>query len=150
MQDLKLGELLDNPPPGIDEAVAISRVVRFLRDPAYNQFRCVVFDTAPTGHTLRLLTLPDFLNTGVGKLVRLRFTIANAVSKVTDFFSRKKDSGRAVDKAMLKLEELQVRCYAGDGKGRVCCNQLCMRLIYLGTSHNSGRYLLLREDAYMQ
>lgn len=109
MQDLQLGELLDNPPPGIDEAVAISRVVRFLRSPDYGQFRAVVFDTAPTGHTLRLLTLPDFLNTGVGKLVRLRFTISNALSKVTNFFSRKSDSGKAVDNAMVKLQELQVR-----------------------------------------
>jgi len=109
VQDLQLGELLDNPPPGIDEAVALSRVVRFLRNPQYAQFRCVVFDTAPTGHTLRLLTLPDFLNTSVGKLVRLRFTIANALSKVTNFFSRKKDSGKAVDNAMARLEELQVQ-----------------------------------------
>lgn len=109
MQDLNLGELLDNPPPGIDEAVAISRVIRFLRNPDYGQFRAVVFDTAPTGHTLRLLTLPDFFNTGIGKLVRLRFTISNAIGRVTNFFSRKKESGRAVDKAMAKLEELQVR-----------------------------------------
>jgi anion-transporting ArsA/GET3 family ATPase len=108
-QGLNLGQLLDTPPPGIDEAVAISRVVRFLRSADYGQFRAVVFDTAPTGHTLRLLTLPDFFNTGIGKLVRLRFTIANAVSRVTDFFSRKKGSGRAVDKAMAKLEELQAR-----------------------------------------
>lgn len=109
MQDLQLGELLDNPPPGVDEAVAISRVVRFLRSPDYAQFRCVVFDTAPTGHTLRLLTLPDFLNTTVGKLVRLRFTISNALSQITNFFSRKEKSGQAIDQAMAKLEELQVR-----------------------------------------
>lgn len=105
---MQLGELLDTPPPGVDEAVAISRVIRFLRSPDYAQFRCVVFDTAPTGHTLRLLTLPDFLNTGVGKLVRLRFTIANALSKVTNFFSRNEKSGQAVDKAMARLTELQV------------------------------------------
>lgn len=109
MQDLKLSELLDNPPPGVDEAVAISQVIRLMKNPDYAQFRCVVFDTAPTGHTLRLLTLPDFLNTGVGKLVRLRFTIANALSGITNFFSGK--SGQTVDKAVEKLELLQVSLY---------------------------------------
>lgn len=107
VQGLKLGELLDNPPPGVDEAVAISQVVRLMKNPDYAQFRAVVFDTAPTGHTLRLLTLPDFLNTGVGKVVRLRFAISGAVSGVSNFFSGK--SGNAVDEAMQSLEQLQVR-----------------------------------------
>jgi Anion-transporting ATPase len=91
----------------VDEAVAISQVIRLMKNPDYAQFRCVVFDTAPTGHTLRLLTLPDFLNTGVGKIVRLRFAIANALSGVTSFFTGK--SGRTVDQAVAKLEQLQVR-----------------------------------------
>lgn len=30
LKDLKLGELLDTPPPGLDEAVAISKVVQFV------------------------------------------------------------------------------------------------------------------------
>jgi hypothetical protein len=28
--------------------------------------------SAPTGHTLRLLSLPDFLDASIGKIVRLR------------------------------------------------------------------------------
>ncbi len=61
------GELLDTLPPGIDEAVAISKVVQFLKSPAYSHFQHIVFDTAPTGHTLRLLTLPDFLDKTIGR-----------------------------------------------------------------------------------
>jgi arsenite-transporting ATPase len=30
LADLKLGELLDTPPPGLDEAVAIAKVVQFV------------------------------------------------------------------------------------------------------------------------
>lgn len=119
VQDLKLGELLDNPPPGVDEAVAISQVVRLMKNPDYAQFRAVVFDTAPTGHTLRLLTLPDFLNTGVGKVVRLRFAISGAVSGVSNFFSGK--SGNTVDEAMQSLEQLQVRFRAAGVLGRGSC-----------------------------
>lgn len=39
IRDLKLGDLLDSAPPGVDEAVAISRVVQFLRDPKYSHFK---------------------------------------------------------------------------------------------------------------
>jgi arsenite-transporting ATPase len=44
--------------------------VQFLKSEDYARFDRIIFDTAPTGHTLRLLTLPDFLDKGLGKLVR--------------------------------------------------------------------------------
>ncbi|XP_040368329.1 ATPase GET3B isoform X2 [Rosa chinensis] len=68
--ELKLGELLDTPPPGLDEAIAISKVIQFLESPEYNMFTRIVFDTAPTGHTLRLLSLPDFLDASIGKILK--------------------------------------------------------------------------------
>lgn len=68
LKDLSLGELLETPPPGVDEAIAIAKVVQFLKSEEYSRFDRVVFDTAPTGHTLRLLTLPDFLDKGLGKV----------------------------------------------------------------------------------
>ena len=61
------GELLDTLPPGVDEAVAISRVVQITKSPEYAHFTRIIFDTAPTGHTLRLLTLPDFLDASLGE-----------------------------------------------------------------------------------
>ncbi len=46
-----------------DEATAISNVIGFIEEDRYD---VVVFDTAPTGHTLKLLNLPKvaswFLN----------------------------------------------------------------------------------------
>ncbi|PON35770.1 Arsenical pump ATPase [Parasponia andersonii] len=68
--ELKLGELLDTPPPGLDEAIAISKVIQFLESQEYSMFTRIVFDTAPTGHTLRLLSLPDFLDRSIGKILK--------------------------------------------------------------------------------
>ncbi|WIA41438.1 hypothetical protein OEZ86_005018 [Tetradesmus obliquus] len=49
LKDLDLGELMDTPPPGVDEAIAISKVVQFLDSPEYSHFDRIIFDTAPTG-----------------------------------------------------------------------------------------------------
>ncbi|GAX82278.1 hypothetical protein CEUSTIGMA_g9707.t1 [Chlamydomonas eustigma] len=106
LKDLQLGELLDTPPPGVDEAVAISKVIQFLKNPEYSQFKRIIFDTAPTGHTLRLLTLPDFLDASIGKLVRLRQKLSDTTGAVKSFFT-----GQAAEKdpAVVKLEELKER-----------------------------------------
>ena len=45
--------------PGVDELMAILEVNRLL---AREEVDTVILDTAPTGHTLRLLELPDFLD----------------------------------------------------------------------------------------
>ena len=36
--DLKLGELLDTPPPGLDEAIAIAKVLQFTKDEKFSKF----------------------------------------------------------------------------------------------------------------
>ena len=103
----QLGELLDTPPPGVDEAVAISKVVQFLLSDSYAHFDRIVFDTAPTGHTLRLLTLPDFLDASLGKLVRLRAKLTAAADTVKSVFSGGKAPPK--DAAVAKMEELRAR-----------------------------------------
>ncbi|GAB4210312.1 MAG: arsenical pump-driving ATPase [Synechococcales cyanobacterium] len=49
--------------PGVDELMALLEINRLLQT---NQVDTVILDTAPTGHTLRLLALPDFLDNLLG------------------------------------------------------------------------------------
>ncbi|KAG9441668.1 hypothetical protein H6P81_017522 [Aristolochia fimbriata] len=103
--ELKLGELLDTPPPGLDEAIAISKVMQFVESPEYSMFTRIVFDTAPTGHTLRLLSLPDFLDASIGKILKLRKKIASATSAIKSVFGQEETKQDASD----KLEKLRER-----------------------------------------
>ncbi|XP_009146848.2 ATPase ARSA1 isoform X1 [Brassica rapa] len=103
--ELKLGELLDTPPPGLDEAIAISKVIQFLESPEYNMFTRIVFDTAPTGHTLRLLSLPDFLDASIGKILKLRQKITSATSAIKSVFGKEDNQPDAAE----KLERLRER-----------------------------------------
>ncbi|KAG6665623.1 hypothetical protein I3843_02G150300 [Carya illinoinensis] len=110
--ELKLGELLDTPPPGLDEAIAISKVMQFLESQEYGMFTRIVFDTAPTGHTLRLLSLPDFLDASIGKILKLKQKIASATSAIKSVFGQEETRQDAADKLehlrerMIKVREL--------------------------------------------
>ncbi|KAF3320402.1 ATPase ASNA1 2 [Carex littledalei] len=106
--ELKLGELLDTPPPGLDEAIAISKVMQFVESPQYSMFSRIIFDTAPTGHTLRLLSLPDFLDASIGKILKLKQKISQATSAIKSVFGQEGNKEDASDK-LEKLRERMVK-----------------------------------------
>lgn len=103
LKGLRLGEILDTPPPGIDEAAAIAKVVQLLKKSEYDDFSRIVFDTAPTGHTLRLLTLPEFVNTSVGKILRIRQKIVGFTNSVKGMFTGEAKQ----DKTNERIEKFQ-------------------------------------------
>lgn len=102
----ELSGVLNNPPPGLDELVALSNVFDEKSD-----FEVVVVDTAPTGHTLRLLALPQFLDGLLGKLIRLRMKLSSISSTLEAFMGSQKANQRAqmVDDALSKLETFRKR-----------------------------------------
>jgi len=66
--------------PGAREAALFDRVARIL-DGEAQDFDRVVFDTAPTGHTLQLLSLPEMMQTWIGGLIGRRKKL-NAVGRM--------------------------------------------------------------------
>lgn len=55
--------------PGIDEAIVFTKMLKMAKE---MDAEVVVFDTAPTGHTLKLLGFPEALQNGVQKLLELK------------------------------------------------------------------------------
>ncbi|RAH13581.1 MAG: hypothetical protein CMB56_007025 [Methanobacteriota archaeon] len=54
--------------PGLDEALAFDRLLKFVENTDYD---LIVFDTAPTGHTIRFLSLPELLEVWTSRALKL-------------------------------------------------------------------------------
>jgi anion-transporting ArsA/GET3 family ATPase len=80
------------------------QVVQFVKDERYARFSRIIFDTAPTGHTLRFLSVPEFVNASLAKIVRLRRRLSSASSAIRGLFGASEQQ----DAAVAKLEALQV------------------------------------------
>ncbi|MFX0032418.1 MAG: ArsA family ATPase [Candidatus Hodarchaeota archaeon] len=71
-------------PPGIDETLAFGKVLEFIE--TEHNYDLIIFDTAPTGHTLRLLGLPETLSSWIGKILKLRLKLGKIFGKFKKIF----------------------------------------------------------------
>ncbi|EJN60612.1 ArsA family ATPase [Halogranum rubrum] len=88
--------------PGADEAAAMRQLLEYLDDPRFDR---VVVDTAPTGHTLRLLQLPEMMDSMVGRMMKLRQQFGGMMEGVKGMFGGGSDGAGG----MGDLDELQER-----------------------------------------
>ncbi|MCL2687730.1 MAG: arsenical pump-driving ATPase GET3 [Methanobrevibacter sp.] len=93
--------------PGADEAVAFEV---FLQVMTTNEYDVVVFDTAPTGHTLRLLSFPDLMDSWIGKMIKVKTSlgsIANTFKNLIPFMGDDEDpqSVAELEETKRKIDE---------------------------------------------
>lgn len=69
----EIGKQLDNAKisPGSHEAALFDRMIELINETS-DEYDYIIFDTAPTGHTLRLLTLPALLESWIDSLIAKR------------------------------------------------------------------------------
>lgn len=60
--------------PGMDEYFALEEILNLVQSAEYD---IVIFDTAPTGHTLKALTAPDYIRTFILRILRMKAKIEN-------------------------------------------------------------------------
>lgn len=101
-----LNSLFETLPPGFDEAVALVEIIKYIEgDAAYQRFDRIVFDTAPTGHTLRLLSLPDFLDGFFGKIISMKTKFSGMMNQFKGMFGGGNDMD--MNASMEDMEELK-------------------------------------------
>ncbi|MRG85677.1 ArsA family ATPase [Salinibacillus xinjiangensis] len=75
--------------PGADEAALFDRIVSIILDESEN-FDKIIFDTAPTGHTIRLLTLPELMSVWIDGMIERR-------KKINDNYTQLLNDGEPIE-----------------------------------------------------
>jgi len=68
LDDDEISRFLDLSLPGLDELMAFLEISAWVENRSYD---CIIVDTAPSGHTLRLLAMPEFLRKWLAMLETL-------------------------------------------------------------------------------
>ncbi|GAB2224187.1 hypothetical protein Droror1_Dr00004937 [Drosera rotundifolia] len=93
---------LANAIPGIDEAMSFAEMLKLVQTLDYS---VIVFDTAPTGHTLRLLQFPSTMEKGLAKVMALKNKFGGMLSQMSRVFGAGDEFG---EEAILgKLEGMK-------------------------------------------
>jgi len=97
-------ESVSNSIPGIDEAVGFAHMMQLVSD---LEFSKIVFDTAPTGHTLRLLQFPSLLQETLQKLEQLQTRLMPLFNMFSGAMPGM-PNGTSMEDIARKIEDLKV------------------------------------------
>ena len=86
--------------PGVDEFISLELLLETMTS---DVFDTVVFDTAPTGHTLRLLLLPEMLDGWIGRILTIKSQLSRfsrTLRKLMPRSARQEEEGDLGDNLM--------------------------------------------------
>lgn len=92
-------------PPGTDEALSFAKILEYAENELYDT---VILDTAPTGHTLRLLNIPEFLDSFLGRMLKMRTFLSNAMTMVKSLFGGKDEKDRTIETLEIMKEKVLI------------------------------------------
>jgi arsenite-transporting ATPase len=104
LADEETEELFQLDVPGLDEVMSFKKIIDFMQSSDYQVY---LVDTAPTGHTLRLLTLPDLLDQWIKFLATLRWKYHTVVRHLA-----RSDSIEKADEFLLEMKKTVKRVKA--------------------------------------
>ncbi len=81
--------------PGADEAALFDRLISIILEEA-DEFDKIIFDTAPTGHTIRLLTLPELMSVWIDGMLERR-------KKINDNYTELLNDGEPIDDPIYEI-----------------------------------------------
>jgi arsenite-transporting ATPase len=93
--------------PGLSEVALLDRMVDLIaaNDAPRSDYDVIVFDTAPTGHTLQLLRMPEAMSTWIQALVKHR----KAMLEIDLGTEQDRDAAAAADPVLAALERRRQR-----------------------------------------
>ncbi len=94
--------------PGLDEAIAFDELLKHVENPLWD---VIVFDTAPTGHTLRFLSLPELIEAWSGRLLRM-MRVSGGIRSM--LFGRKQSQAMKDELERFRRRVLHVRRVLSD------------------------------------
>ena len=108
-----LQDIFDTLPAGTDEVVALAKIVNLVKKGGFDR---IVLDTAPTGHTLRMLSTPGFLADLIERLLHISEKInSNSIVQLMLLGSttaqRREEIRSAVETAKSTLLSFQFQMY---------------------------------------
>ncbi|MBU0953541.1 MAG: arsenical pump-driving ATPase GET3 [Nanoarchaeota archaeon] len=107
LKSMGLGDLFDlaGNTPGIDELAAFDKFLQYMTSDEYD---IVIFDTAPTGHTLRFLSLPDVLDSWIGKMIKMRMMFSGVTGMIAKLLPFGNKDEKKIEKVGTKqLDEMK-------------------------------------------